>query len=77
MAELAASKTGAIIVVERRVALGEFIETGVRLDSNVSAELLKTIFFPGTPLHDMAVVIRGDRIVAAGVQLAAGGAWLS
>ena len=67
--ELAAAKTGAIIVVERRVALGEFIETGVRLDSNVSAELLKTVFFPGTSLHDMAVVIRGDRVVAAGVQL--------
>ena len=69
VAELAAGKTGAIIVIERRVALGEFIETGIRLDSNVSAELLKTIFFPDTPLHDMAVVIRGDRIVAAGVQL--------
>ena len=67
--ELAAAKTGAIIVVERRVALGEFIETGVRLDSNVSAELLKTVFFPGTSLHDMAVVIRGDRVIAAGVQL--------
>jgi diadenylate cyclase len=67
--EMSAAKVGAIIVVERRVALGEFIETGVRLDSNVTAELLKTIFFPGTALHDMAVVIRGDRIVAAGVQL--------
>jgi diadenylate cyclase len=67
--ELAASKTGAIIVIERRVALGEFIETGVRLDSNISAELLKTIFYPGTALHDMAAVIRGDKIIAAGVQL--------
>jgi len=67
--ELSAGKVGAIIVVERRVALGEFIESGVRLDSNVSAELLKTIFYPGTALHDMAVVIRGDRVVAAGVQL--------
>jgi diadenylate cyclase len=67
--QLAASKTGAIIVIERRVALGEFIETGIRLDSNISAELLKTIFYSGTTLHDMAVVIRGDRIIAAGVQL--------
>jgi diadenylate cyclase len=67
--ELSAAKIGAIIVVERRVALGEFIETGVRLDSNVSTELLKTLFYPGTALHDMAVVIRGDRVVAAGVQL--------
>jgi diadenylate cyclase len=67
--EMSAAKVGAIIVVERRVALGEFIETGVRLDSNVTAELLKTIFYPGTALHDMAVVIRGDSVVAAGVQL--------
>lgn len=67
--ELAASKTGAIIVIERRVALGEFIETGVRLDASVTAELLKTIFYPGTILHDMAVVIRGDQAIAAGVQL--------
>ncbi|MFZ0033849.1 MAG: diadenylate cyclase CdaA, partial [Sedimentisphaerales bacterium] len=67
--ELAAAKTGAIIVIERKVALGEFIETGVEIDARVTAELLKTIFYPGTPLHDMAVIIRGDRAVAAGVQL--------
>jgi diadenylate cyclase len=67
--ELAAAKTGAIIVIERRVALGEFIETGVEIDARVTAELLKTIFYPGTALHDMAVIIRGDRAVAAGVQL--------
>jgi diadenylate cyclase len=67
--ELSAARTGAIIVVENRVALGEFVETGVRLDARVTAELLKTIFRPGTPLHDMAVIIRDDRIVAARVQL--------
>jgi diadenylate cyclase len=67
--ELSAARIGAIIVIERQVALGEFVETGVRLDSRVTTELLKTIFYPGTPLHDMAVVIRGDRIVAASVQL--------
>jgi diadenylate cyclase len=67
--QLSASKTGAIIVMERKVALGEFIETGVWLDSEVSTELLRTIFYPDTALHDMAVIIRGDRIVAAGVQL--------
>jgi len=66
---LSASRIGAIIVFERRVALGEFIETGVRLDATVSAELLRTIFYPGTALHDMAVIIRGDRILAARVQL--------
>jgi len=67
--ELSAARIGAIIVIERQVALGEFIETGVRLDARVTSDLLKTIFYPGTPLHDMAVVIRGDRIVAASVQL--------
>lgn len=67
--ELSAARIGAIIVIERQVALGEFIETGVRLDARVVADLLKTIFYPGTTLHDMAVVIRGDRIVAARVQL--------
>lgn len=66
---LSASKTGAVIVVERRVALGEFIETGVRIDAKVTGELLRTIFYEGTALHDMAVIIRGDRIVAASVQL--------
>lgn len=67
--KLATTRIGAIIVIERRVALGEFIETGVRIDAKVTAELLKTIFHPGTTLHDMAVIVRGDRVVAAGVQL--------
>jgi len=67
--ELSASRTGALIVIERQVALGELIETGVRIDARVSAELLKSVFHPGTPLHDMAVIIRGDRAVAARVQL--------
>jgi len=67
--ELSAARRGAIIVIERRVALGEFIETGVQIDGKVTAEVLKTIFHPGTALHDMAVIIRGDRIVAARVQL--------
>lgn len=67
--ELAAARIGAIIVIEKRVALGEFIETGVQMDAKVTASLLKTIFHPGTALHDMAVIIRGDRIIAARVQL--------
>ena len=67
--ELAATKTGALIVIEKRVALGEYIETGVRIDAGVTAELLKTIFQPDTPLHDMAVIVRGDRVAAARVQL--------
>ena len=67
--DLSDARIGAIIVIERRVALGEFIETGVPIDSRVTAEMIKTIFYPGTALHDMAVIIRGDRIVAARVQL--------
>jgi len=67
--QLSAGRIGAIIVIERQVALGEFIETGVRLDARVTADLLKSVFYPGAALHDMAVVIRGDRIVAARVQL--------
>jgi diadenylate cyclase len=67
--DLSAARIGAIVVIERRVALGEFIETGVRIDARVTSELLRTIFQPGTALHDMAVLIRGDRIVAARVQL--------
>ena len=67
--QLSDAKIGAIIVIEKGVALGEFIETGIRLDSEISVEILRTIFYPGTALHDMAVVIRGDRIIAARVQL--------
>ena len=66
---LSAKRNGAIIVIERRVALGEFIETGVRIDARVTSELLRSIFYPGAALHDMAVIIRGDRILAARVQL--------
>jgi diadenylate cyclase len=67
--QLSAAGTGAIIVIEKRVALGEFIETGIRIDAKVTRELLKTIFHPGSALHDMAVIIRDDRVVAARVQL--------
>lgn len=69
VSQLAATRTGAILVIPREVGLGEFIETGIRIDAKVTSELIKTIFYPGTPLHDMAVVIQGDRIVAARVQL--------
>ena len=67
--ELSAARIGAIIVIERQVALGEFIDTGVRIDAKLTADLLRTIFHPGTALHDMAVIIRGDRVIAASVQL--------
>ena len=72
---MSANKIGALIAIERHVGLGGIIEAGTRLDAAVSRSLLNTIFWPGSALHDMGVVIRGDRIVAAGVQfpLAEGG----
>jgi diadenylate cyclase len=63
--ELARSKTGAIIALEREVGLGEYAESGVPLQARVSAPLLVTIFTPYSPLHDGAVIIRGDTIIAA------------
>jgi diadenylate cyclase len=62
---LARERTGALIVLEGDTGLEEHIESGERVDAGVSARLLTTIFFPGTPLHDGAVIIRGDRIVSA------------
>ncbi len=63
--ELAKSYTGALIVIERKTRLGEIINTGIKIDSDISAELLINIFTPNTPLHDGAVVIRGNKIAAA------------
>jgi diadenylate cyclase len=60
---------GALIVIERETGLQEIAETGVMLHGDVSADLLVTIFSPRTPLHDGAVVIRGDTILAAGALL--------
>lgn len=57
---------GALIVIERNVGLKNIVETGTLLDSKVSAELLVTLFTPPSPLHDGAVVISGDQVVAAG-----------
>lgn len=66
--ELSRNKIGAIVALEREVGLEGVIEAGTRVNANVSAALLKTIFWPGSALHDMGVVIRGDKILAAGVQ---------
>ncbi len=64
--ELSASKTGALIVCERQTKLGEQIATGVILDCKPSTSIFGTIFFPNTPLHDGAVIIRDGMIHAAG-----------
>jgi diadenylate cyclase len=63
--QLSAQKTGAIIVLERDIGLRTFVESGVRLDALISRDLLLSIFQPGMPLHDGAVIIQKDRIAAA------------
>lgn len=63
---LVKNKDGALIIVERETGLNDFIETGIKLDAVISAELLVNIFVDKTPLHDGAAIIRGDRIIAAG-----------
>ena len=63
--EMGKVKTGALIVIERDVMLNEYIRTGIPLDSLVSSQLLINIFEHNTPLHDGAIIVRGDRIVAA------------
>jgi len=68
------AKFGALIVMERRTSLGGLTEGGTRIGAEVSARLLQSLFFPGTALHDLAVVIRGPIVSAAGVQLPLAGA---
>lgn len=63
---LAKSKTGALIVLEGDFDLQDIIETGIQLNGRITPELLQTIFFDKTPLHDGAVVVRGDQVAAAG-----------
>ncbi len=65
-ARLSRARIGGLIAVEQEVGLGEYAETGTHVGADVSAELLTTIFTPYSPLHDGAVVVRGDQIVAAG-----------
>jgi len=62
---LSAHRIGALIALEQEVGLNEYIDTGRRIDGHLSAELLQTIFMPGSPLHDGAVIVKGDQILAA------------
>jgi diadenylate cyclase len=66
---LSERKTGALIVFERETGLENIATTGVRIDGEVTAEILATIFMPGTSLHDGAVIIRDARLIAAGCVL--------
>ena len=69
VAELAAGRVGALIVIERMAPLDEYISNGVLLQAKVSSALLGAIFFENNPLHDGAVIIRGDVILAAACRL--------
>ncbi len=64
-ARLSDRKHGALIVLQRIDSLQEYIKTGVPMDAHMSSELLLQIFYPNTPLHDGAVIVRGSRVVAA------------
>jgi diadenylate cyclase len=68
-ARLSRGKVGALIVIERETGLDNIVATGTRLDALVSQDLLHTVFFPGSPLHDGAAVIRSNRVLAVGCTL--------
>ncbi|HLJ60611.1 MAG TPA: diadenylate cyclase CdaA [bacterium] len=66
---LGSRKIGALIVLERQVGLQDVIDTGIRVDGVVTVQLLINIFYPNTPLHDGALILRGNRVAAAGCLL--------
>ena len=67
--ELAKTSTGALIVLEREIKINDIISTGIKMDSDISPQLLVNIFVPNTPLHDGAVVISNNKIAAAACML--------
>jgi diadenylate cyclase len=76
---LSERRHGALVVIERDVGLEDFACTGMRLDADVSTELLLQIFYPNTPMHDGAVILRRERLLAAGcvVPLSSGNAFVT
>lgn len=66
IANMSSKNVGALIVIERNTKLGDIVESGIKLNSKISSELIETIFFNNTPLHDGAVIIRDGLIEAAG-----------
>jgi diadenylate cyclase len=66
---MASERHGGLFVLERNTGLQDVIDTGIRVDARISPELLAGIFYPNSPLHDMAVVLRDERVVAAGCVL--------
>ena len=67
--QLAERRWGGLIVFERDIPLGEYASSGIEIDGVLSVELLLNVFYPNSPLHDGAVIVRGDRVLAAGVVL--------
>ena len=63
--EMAKTKTGALIVIQRDISLSDIVATGIEMDSEISPQILVNIFVPKTPLHDGAVIINNNKIVAA------------
>lgn len=66
---MSSSKTGALMVIEREITLNDIVETGTVIDAFISAEMIGNVFYEGAPLHDGALIIRGDRLYAAGCVL--------
>ncbi len=66
---MSASRTGALIVIEREISLNDIVETGTIIDAQINAQMIGTIFYEGTPLHDGAVIMRADKLHAAGCVL--------
>lgn len=69
VAEMSAARMGALIIIEREAPMSEVVSSGVQINARVSAPLLGAIFYEGNPLHDGAVVVRGDTIIAAACRL--------
>jgi len=67
--EMAKTETGAIIVIERKVGLNDYAVTGVNIDAHVTSELIINIFYENSPLHDGALIVREDRLLAAACML--------
>ena len=66
---MSSSKTGALMVIEREITLSDIVETGTIIDASISAEMIGNIFYEGAPLPDGALILRGDRLYAAGCVL--------
>ena len=66
---LSATKTGALVVIERKMKLNDIADTGIKMDSIITSELIQNVFFVNTPLHDGAAIVRGKRLYSAGCLL--------